>query len=521
MRISPGGPCPFLTILAASFMDFLLLAFLYVLLAVLGLHGLYRLTQIAAAYSGQPPKEPGRPEGELAALTLQLPIYNERYVATRLLQSCAALRWPRERLQIQVLDDSDDVSSSVIADEVAALQEQGIDIVQIRRGERHGYKAGALAAGLHGALDFPPARGEFIAILDADFVPEPDFLERCAASLLQDEGLGVVQARWGHLNREHSLLTRIEALFLDAHFGIEHQARQATNQFLGFNGTAGVWRRQAIEDAGGWSHDTLTEDLDISYRAQLAGWRILYLHDLVAPAELPAEMNAFKSQQFRWAKGSIECARKLLRMVWTAPGLRESTRLEACCHLLSNATYPVVLLLSLLALPITGLASAGRMAWPLRFEGLVFGMALLPVLLQFLLGQLRVGRSLRQSLPLLLPAVALGIGLSLGQSRAVLEAAFGKRSGFVRTPKYKLTERTDSWLGKSYLSKGRLQSCCEIALGLACTCASGLSLLHSAYALAAMMLLFAAGYCWVGWASLLPSLFEHSRAKRASKSPSP
>jgi cellulose synthase/poly-beta-1,6-N-acetylglucosamine synthase-like glycosyltransferase len=507
-------------------MDVLIVALYSALFALLSVHGLHRLVQVSCVLwpSGPKPQESegaptsravGPPLQRLSIpLTVQLPIYNERHVAERLVAACAALRWPRDQLEIQVLDDSTDETSELLAAQIHELRSTGLDIRHIQRKDRKGYKAGALADGLRGTEEHPPARGELIAIFDADFAPESDFLQRCAPALLAAPDIAAVQARWTHLNREHSLLTRAQAIFLDAHFAVEHAARQRIGNFLNFNGTAGIWRRSAIEVAGGWSHDTITEDLDLSYRAQLNGLRFVYLHDVEAPAELPPEMNAFKSQQHRWAKGSIECARKLLPLLWWRDDIREHTRVEAALHLLANLGYPLVLLLSVLALPITWIATEGRMSWPHWYEGYVFGVGLLPVLVFFALGQRRVGRSLRQTLPMLIPAVALGIGISTNQSLAVLGGALGRRSPFVRTPKYRVQGRGGSWLGAGYLARRGWLPLLELALAAACAWAAALATTHGAITLGVFLTLFAWGHGWVATASAAPRLFEVLRARR-------
>ena len=293
-----------------------------------------------------PPVAPAAdaPEVALPHVTVQLPVYNERRVVERLIDAAAALDWPRERLEVQVLDDSSDETSALAAAAVARACAAGVDAVHLRRGSREGYKAGALAAGL------AVARGEFIAIFDADFVPPPCTLRRLMPRFA-DAGVGMVQARWGHLNRGRSLLTAAQATLLDAHFLLEHAVRAGRGLFFNFNGTAGIWRRTCIEDAGGWSHATLTEDLDLSYRAQLAGWRFAYAPDVVVPAELPSDMAAFKSQQRRWARGSIQTARRVLPGLWRRD-LPLAVKLEAFFHLTANAAYPLLLALGLLLLPV-------------------------------------------------------------------------------------------------------------------------------------------------------------------------
>src|SRR5262245_26641174 len=315
-------------------------------LAALGFHRIHLLRLLRRHRRRRSPLAPPPvlPEAaEVPFVTVQLPLYNEASVAPRLLEAVCRLEWPRDRLEIQVLDDSTDDTLAVVESLAARLRTEGTEVRVLHRARRDGYKAGALAAGL------AEARGTLIAVFDADFVPGPEFLREVVPAFA-DPGVGMVQARWGHLNREHSWLTRVQALLLDGHFLVEHAARFRSGRFFNFNGTAGVWRRACIEDAGGWQRDTLTEDLDLSYRAQLAGWRFVFQDATIAPAELPVEVAAFKGQQHRWAKGSIQTARKLLPRILAAP-LPLAVRLEALLHLTANAGYLVLLAFSLLLPP--------------------------------------------------------------------------------------------------------------------------------------------------------------------------
>jgi cellulose synthase/poly-beta-1,6-N-acetylglucosamine synthase-like glycosyltransferase len=282
-------------------------------------------------------------ESELPRVTVQLPMFNEMLVAERLIDAAARIDYPRERLEIQVLDDSIDATARVAKARCEALRRAGVDIHYVRRSDRRGYKAGALEEGLR------HAKGEFVLVFDADFVPHPS-AARDLVHFFADPTVGMVQARWGHLNREHSLLTRCQAMLLDGHFVIEHTARNRSGKFFNFNGTAGMWRRSTIEDAGGWEHDTITEDMDLSYRAQLAGWRFVYLPSVCVPAELPCDMTSFKSQQYRWAKGSVQTARKLLGRIVRAP-IAPKVKREAFFHLTNNLAYVFLLVLAALQLP--------------------------------------------------------------------------------------------------------------------------------------------------------------------------
>ncbi len=372
---------------------------------------------------GAPPIPPDPPAWP--RVTVQLPVYNERLVVTRLIDAVAALDYPRDRLEIQVLDDSTDDTRVHAAAAVARHRARGVNVRHVRREAREGYKAGALAHGL------ARARGDLLAVFDADFVPEPDFLRR-TVPWFQHPDVGLVQARWGHLNRGRSLLTAAQAVQLDAHFLLEHEVRHRAGLFFNFNGTAGVWRRDCIVAAGGWTHDTLTEDLDLSYRAQLAGWRFVFAPDVSAPAELPSAIGALKSQQRRWARGSIQTARKLLPALWRAP-LPWRVKAEATLHLTANVSYAALLAVALL-LPAV-LALPGRLPWgvaaALHVTVLAFGVA--PVLLFLAAGQRRAcGRAHPRDV---LAALALGIGLAVNNTRAVVAGLTGRLGDWERTPK--------------------------------------------------------------------------------------
>ena len=428
-------------------------------------------------------------------MTVQLPLYNEAWVADRLLTAVAALDYPRDRLQIQVLDDSDDGSQAQTAALVEGLSAKGIDIEHLRRSERIGFKAGALGAGL------ARAKGELICIFDADFVPPEGFL-RGVVPCFADPEIGMVQARWAHLNRDYSLLTRLQAIFLDAHFAVEQAARNATGRFFNFNGTAGVWRRAAIEDAGGWQHDTLTEDLDLSYRAQLRGWRFLYLHAPAAPAELPVSVSAFKSQQHRWTKGAVQTARKLLGTVWRSPQpLR--VKIEASFHMLANLAYPVMVLLSLLA-PMA-LAVRERAEHP--FVGPWADIAVLvaatgSVCVFFVVAQARVGRSSWQAAVQLPALMALGAGIALNNSLAVL-AGLDRRPGeFVRTPKYAALVSGDRWQGRVVDTGRHSLLWLECLFALWANAAVAVAVTAGWWSGLPLLLLFQAGYTYIACLSI-------------------
>ncbi|RSK50287.1 glycosyltransferase [Hymenobacter rigui] len=417
----------------------------------------WQLTRLARrAYATTPTPQPPTP-AEWPRLTVQLPLYNEQFVAERLIEACAALRYPPHRLHLQVLDDSTDATVGLVAAQVARYQAQGLRIDHVRRPDRVGYKAGALAHGL------TQTDGELIAIFDADFLPEPDFLERVVPHFFLDEPdgprTGVVQTRWGHLNEEFSLLTTLQAFGLNAHFFVEQPGRQAGGHFLNFNGTGGIWRRTCIEDAGGWSADTLTEDLDLSYRAQLRGWQFRYLPQVAAPAELPATMDALKSQQFRWTKGAAETARKHLGAVWRS---RQplSTRLYATFHLLNSSVFVAILLMAVLSVPLVFVRALGAEELRPAFRlASLFLLALAPLVFYFHTAWQQAARYRTSPGPgfvgQLVLFLAFSMGLSLHNARAVLLGLVGRRSAFIRTPKLGLLHRQGALQGRHYRT-GRL-----------------------------------------------------------------
>jgi cellulose synthase/poly-beta-1,6-N-acetylglucosamine synthase-like glycosyltransferase len=364
---------------------------------------------------------------ELPTVTVQLPVYNEIYVIKRLLTAVSQIDYPREKLEIQILDDSSDETTEIAHREAVHLRQLGFQVELVRRLDRIGFKAGALNHGLK------QAKGEFFLILDADFIPPPDILQQ-TVHYFTDPAIGMIQTRWGHINRSYSWLTRAQAILLDGHLLLEQTARSRTGRFFNFNGTAGLWRRSAIEQAGGWQHDTLTEDLDLSYRAQLKGAKFLFLSNIVTPAELPVDMSGFRSQQHRWTKGSIQTCKKVLPLVWKSR-LPWWIKVEAAVHLTSNFAYLLLALLCILLHPSrTGIATDWRQA---LIDLPIFAATTLSVAVFYLCAQRELYPKDWKREILFFPFVlALGIGLSISNGRAVLEAVFNHESPFARTPKY-------------------------------------------------------------------------------------
>ncbi len=480
--------------------------FVLVILAVYGWHRYY-LVYVYVKNRDRVPGPPPQMEGDWPVVTVQLPIYNERYVVERLISAVGDLDYPRDRLEIQVLDDSTDDTVTVAQRAVERLAARGMDISYHHRGDRSGFKAGALDAGLR------VARGEFVAIFDADFCPGPDFLKK-TVPYFRDPQVGLVQARWGHLNRDFSLLTRAQAILLDGHFVLEHGGRNRAGHFFNFNGTAGVWRRRAIGDGGGWQHDTLTEDLDLSYRTQLRGWKFLFLPDVVAPAEVPVEMNAFKSQQHRWAKGSIQTCLKLL------PGILQSdqpfgVKAEAFFHLTANFNYVLMSILSILMFP--SMVIRYNMGWyeMLLIDLPLFFAATFSVVNFYIVSQRELYPDWKTRLRYVPLLMSIGIGLAVNNTRAVIEAVLGRQSAFARTAKYGVETSGDEWAAKKYRQTFSAQPIVEIALGLYFTATVFYALANGIYGTLPFLVLFQVGFLYMGVLSLLQQFGGGSPALRA------
>ena len=503
-----------------NWFDASLLTPYFVLMVILAFYGLhrYQLVWLYYRHKKKATHEPATHFAELPFVTIQLPIYNEQFVIDRLIEACCNIDYPRDRFEIQVLDDSTDETRQVAAGIVeryrAGRNGERQPIVYIHRANRYGYKAGALDHGLRSA------KGELVAIFDADFVPPHDWLMRVVHHF-SDPAIGMVQTRWTHLNRNYSFLTQVEAILLDGHFVLEHGGRSRSNVFFNFNGTAGMWRRIAIEEAGGWQHDTLTEDTDLSYRAQLKGWKFRYLQDVECPSELPIEMTAFKTQQARWAKGLIQTAKKILPRVMRAD-VPFHTKLEAFYHLTANISYPLMIVLSILLMP----------AMIIRFYQGWFQMLLidLPLFMAstfsissfYLVSQKELFPRTWYKTILYLPfLMGLGIGLTLTNSRAVLEALFGIKSSFKRTPKYSVQRRGEKSQAAKYRKRLGIVPWIELMIGGYFALTIWYAIDNGNYFTVPFLFLFLLGYWFTGLLSLLQGSFERFRLGANSDESSP
>jgi cellulose synthase/poly-beta-1,6-N-acetylglucosamine synthase-like glycosyltransferase len=462
-----------------------------------GMHGIvllyyyYKTSKIASPVYDLPE--------ELPAVTVQLPMYNEMYVITRLIKAVCGFQYPKDKLEIQVLDDSTDETVNIAKKLVEEYREKGFDIKYIHRENRKGFKAGALKHGLE------ISKGEYIAIFDADFVPNKDFLIKTIPHFM-DKNIGCVQTRWEHLNENYSLLTRALALALDGHFAIEQEVRNKAGFFINFNGTAGIWRKDTIIDAGNWQEDTLTEDMDLSFRAQLRGWKFVFLNDVTSPAELPADINALKTQQFRWTKGAVETAKKILPQVFKSKQpLR--IKLECFVHLTSNVIFPFIILVALLNVPLLIIKNhiGGYDAYYTMLS--IFVLASISTFLFYLYGQRSLHLDWRRRL-LYFPIFLGGsMGMAVNNTKAVLEALFNKKSAFERTPKYNIIKNSDDWRKNKYVQK-KLSSTIifELFLTLYFILGIGISVYYLEIAAIPFQLLFLFGFGAVGVLSLKHAL---------------
>jgi cellulose synthase/poly-beta-1,6-N-acetylglucosamine synthase-like glycosyltransferase len=480
-----------------------------IILAFYGIHRyqlvwLYFRNKRNEAHSATPPTHFA--EEDLPFVTIQLPIYNEQFVIDRLLDACCRLDYPRDRFEIQLLDDSTDETVGVARAMVErfASGTQGLDpqpVYYLHRTNRYGFKAGALEQGLK------TAKGELVAIFDADFVPPPDWVRKVVHHFAEP-GVGMVQTRWTHLNRNYSFLTQVEAILLDGHFVLEHGGRSRAGVFFNFNGTAGMWRRQAIDEAGGWEHDTLTEDTDLSYRAQLKGWKFKYLQDVECPAELPIEMTAFKTQQARWAKGLIQVAKKSLPNILHAD-ISFHQKLEAWYHLTANISYPLMIILSTLLMPAMIIRSWQGPVQMLLIDLPLFMASTMSVSTFYLVSQKELFPKTWYKTFLYVPfLMSLGVGLTITNTKAVLEALFGIKSAFARTPKYAVQKKGERSQAKKYRKRLGIIPWIELAIGCYFAATVWYAITTENYFTVPFLLLFVLGYWYTALLSIFQGLFE-------------
>jgi cellulose synthase/poly-beta-1,6-N-acetylglucosamine synthase-like glycosyltransferase len=465
----------------------------------LSAYGIHRYSIIYLYFKNRHSKPAaGSKFADLPMVTVQLPIYNEIHVVERLLRSIGEIDYPTDKLEIQVLDDSIDETRAMADRAVADLRARGFDAVVLRREGRVGFKAGALDYG------FQRAKGEFFFILDADFVPPPNILRECIHYFV-DPKVGMIQTRWGHINRSYSLLTRAEAIMLDGHLVLEQTARSRTGRFFNFNGTAGLWRKSCIREGGGWQHDTLTEDLDLSYRAQLRGWKFVFLVDIVTPAELPVDIDGFKSQQHRWTKGSVQTCKKVLPRIWRSK-LPLFIKIEATAHLTANFAYLLLAFLCVLLHPSYGgtasapVGGAARLLW---LELPIFLATTVSAAAFYLCAQRELYPKDWKREILFFPFVlALGIGLSINNARAVLEALFNRRSDFCRTPKYGIERTKQRWKGSRYSAMRTVTPLVEFIFALYFTYYVFHAFQNHEFLSVPFLMLFQIGFAYVACSSI-------------------
>jgi cellulose synthase/poly-beta-1,6-N-acetylglucosamine synthase-like glycosyltransferase len=489
-----------------NWFDMAMLVPYFAVMIVLALYGVHRYTMCYLYFKYKKNYNPNPPQhfAELPRVTVQLPIFNEQFVIDRLIEAVCAMEYPKEKLEIQVLDDSTDETQQVAATIVARYAALGHPIEYIHRTNRYGYKAGALDAGLK------VAKGEFVAIFDADFVPPPDWLMKVIHHFAEP-GIGMVQTRWSHMNRNYSMLTQIEAILLDGHFIIEHGARVRTGDYFNFNGTAGMWRIKAIADGGGWQHDTLTEDTDLSYRSQLAGWKFKYLPEVECPSELPIEMSAFKTQQARWAKGLIQTSIKVLPLVFKSDVPRR-IKIEAVYHLTANLSYPLMVIMTAFLMPAMIVRFYQGWFQMLLFDVPLFTASTASIGVFYLMAERELFPKTWWKTFLYLPVLmALGIGLTVTNTKAVMEALFGIKSAFVRTPKYRVAKKGEKSQAAKYRKRLVLAPWIEIFIGCYFFIAILYTFSNHNYFTAPFLILFVIGYWYTGLMSLLQGRFERWR----------
>jgi cellulose synthase/poly-beta-1,6-N-acetylglucosamine synthase-like glycosyltransferase len=483
--------------------DAMLLIPYFAVMIVLAIYGIHRYTLVYLYYKHRKNYNPAPLShfDQLPRITVQLPIYNEQFVIDRLIEAICAMQYPVDKLEIQLLDDSTDETQQVAADIVERYAALCHPIVYLHRTNRHGFKAGALDEGLK------VAKGDLIAIFDADFVPPPDWLMKVVHHFT-DPAIGMVQTRWTHLNRNYSILTQVEAILLDGHFVLEHGARARTGDFFNFNGTAGMWRRKAITDAGGWQHDTLTEDTDLSYRSQLAGWKFKYLPGIECPAELPIEMTAFKTQQARWAKGLIQTSIKVLPMIFRS-NVSRKIKIEAVYHLTANLSYPLMVIMTALLIPAMIVRFYQGWFQMLLIDFPLFTASTFSIAVFYVVSQRELFPKTWLKTFLYLPMLmALGIGLTVTNTKAVMEALFGIKSAFARTPKYSVAKKGEKSKAGKYRKRLLLTPWVELAIGFYFALAIAYTFTNHNFFTAPFLILFVLGYWYTGLMSLLQGRFE-------------
>jgi cellulose synthase/poly-beta-1,6-N-acetylglucosamine synthase-like glycosyltransferase len=463
----------------------------FAILAILSFYGLHRYVMVFLFHKYQKNKPAPKSRFErLPHVTVQIPAYNEMYVIERVIDSVCGFDYPSDLLDVQVLDDSTDETQTIARNSVDRWRAAGVDIEYIHRNDRTGFKAGALENGLR------TAKGEFVAIFDVDFVPDPDFLQK-SVHYFADPKVGMVQGRWEHLNRNYSFLTRTQAIFLDGHFMLESFTRYLSGRFFNFNGTAGILRRKTIEDAGGWQHDTLTEDLDLSYRAQMRGWKFIFVPDLTVPAELPVEINSFKSQQCRWAKGAMQTCKKVLVQVLKGD-FDAGEKLESWYHLTGNVTYPLMVILSLILFPAMIIRYQQGWFQLLTLDLPLFILSFSSVSTFYITSQKALHKDWLKRIVYLPGLMAVGIGMTIPGAKAVLEGALGVKSPFVRTPKFSVEGNKGEWMSKKYRGDLSFVTILEIIFGLYFVAATIYACDLGIYGVIPFLLLFVWGFLYTG-----------------------
>jgi cellulose synthase/poly-beta-1,6-N-acetylglucosamine synthase-like glycosyltransferase len=488
---------PFAGIHQLAWFDWAMLIPYFTILAILSVYGIHRYEIIHTYFKHRKKAISGPPKrfDKLPPVTVQLPLYNERYVVERLVEETLKIEYPKELLQIQVLDDSTDDTAPFTEALVERYRNMGYPIEYHHRDNRHGYKAGALQAGLQ------TATGELVAVFDADFCPPAEFLLK-TVHFFADPTVGVVQTRWSYLNRDYNFLTEVEAMLLDGHFILEHGARSRAGYFFNFNGTAGILRRRMIDDAGGWEHDTLTEDSDLSYRAQLKGWRFVYLPGLDCPSELPVEMHGFQIQQSRWAKGLTQVSKKLLPRILRAD-IPLRVKVEAFMHLTPNISYPLMIVVSALMLPVMIVRFYMGVMQMVYIDLPLIVASFWSISLFYVVAQRELyPKNWKRSILMLPMLMAIGVALTIVNTRAVLEALFGVQTSFARTPKYAIGGAPVKLEAKKYRRRSGWLPYLEILIG--CYFVGMVVFAIESYNFLSIpfLMLFVGGYFWAGFGTL-------------------